>query len=73
MLDRNLGMDFGEIFRKSNEEHGRHDSYAGQTVIIVHGTFDEPTPGVTKRYQPGGSFCQALDQELQALGSDARC
>ena len=52
---------------------------AKETVIIVHGTWAEPQPGVIRWYQPGdgttaaGGFVSKLDAALQKRGSPARC
>jgi len=49
-----------------------------ETVVVVHGTFAAPTRlnkpfRKTKWFEPEGSFCAALDQCLERLGSNARC
>src|SRR5215831_5959864 len=52
---------------------------AKETVIIVHGTWAAPEPGVIRWYQPGdgataaGGFVSKLDAALQKRGSPARC
>jgi hypothetical protein len=48
---------------------------ARETVIIVHGTWAAPTPGVVRWYQPGesGGFVSKLDEALRKRGSPARC
>jgi hypothetical protein len=52
---------------------------ARETVIIVHGTWAAPTPGVVRWYQPGegarapGEFVSKLDEALRKRGSPARC
>jgi hypothetical protein len=52
---------------------------AKETVIIVHGTWAAPEPGVKRWYQPGdgvtaaGEFVSKLDAALQKRGSPARC
>jgi hypothetical protein len=45
----------------------------GDSVILVHGTFDGPEPGVVKWYQPGSDFCVALDRAFEKDGLSARC
>lgn len=55
-------------------EPDNESSATKATVILVHGTFAEPrTGGPPQWYQPGSSFCQALDEELKKLGSPAKC
>lgn len=44
-----------------------------ETVVLVHGTFQGPKPGVFAWYQPGSEFCKKLDYFLSAHGSSARC
>ena len=34
-------------------------------VLVVHGTFNAPVEGDTKWYQPGGSFCLALESAFR--------
>jgi hypothetical protein len=52
---------------------------AKETVIIVHGTWAAPQPGVMRWYQLGdgataaGEFVSKLDAALQKRGSPARC
>ena len=46
---------------------------AKQTVILVHGTYASPKPGITQWYQRGSSFVQNFDAKLAELGSPARC
>lgn len=47
---------------------------AKETILVVHGTFDKPEPDDSpKWYEPGGAFCEALDRELEAIGSPLRC
>jgi hypothetical protein len=52
---------------------------AKETVIIVHGTFAAPKPGVSRWYHPGQclsatkGFIAKLDAALQERGSQARC
>ena len=58
--------------QKSADRDGYGD-FKGETVIIVHGTFDRPRAGKIAWYQPGGTFCISLDKELEKLGSSARC
>jgi len=55
------------------------DESAKETVIIVHGTWAAPAPGVIRWYQPGdgvtaaGGFVSKLDAALQKRSSPARC
>jgi hypothetical protein len=51
---------------------------AKETVIIVHGTYAAPRPGVSRWYQPAEGvpateFITKLDDALQKRGSVARC
>jgi len=52
---------------------------AKETVIVVHGTWAAPRPGVIRWYQPvdgataAGGFVGKLDEALQKRGSPARC
>jgi hypothetical protein len=55
------------------------DETAKETVIIVHGTYAAPQPGVSRWYQPAEGmpategFIAKLDDALQKRGSAARC
>jgi hypothetical protein len=50
------------------------DTPARETIIVVHGTFaGNPSGPGPAWYAPGGSFCNALDAELAARQSKARC
>jgi hypothetical protein len=47
-----------------------------ETIIIVHGTWASPAPGVTQWYQPSDkleTFTAKLDQALSDRGSSAKC
>ena len=46
---------------------------AKETVIIVHGTYAAPQPGVSRWYQPTEGFSTKLNDALQKRGSAARC
>ena len=52
---------------------------AKETVIVVHGTYAAPQPGVSRWYQPAEGmpttegFIARLDDALQKRGSAARC
>jgi hypothetical protein len=46
---------------------------ANETVIIVHGTYAAPRPGVSRWYQPTEGFVTKLNDALQKRGSAARC
>ena len=46
---------------------------AKETVIIVHGTYAAPRPGVSRWYQPHEGFSTKLNDALQKRGSAARC
>lgn len=44
-----------------------------ETILLVHGTFAAPKPGIAQWYQPQSDFCQALDAAMACGGSSARC
>jgi hypothetical protein len=51
---------------------------AKETVIVVHGTYAAPKPGVSQWYQPAEGksateFITKLNDDLQKRGSAARC
>jgi hypothetical protein len=55
------------------------EELAKETVIIVHGTYAAPKPGMTQWYQPvkgapaAEGFIAKLDAALHKRGSPARC
>jgi alpha/beta hydrolase family protein DUF900 len=51
------------------------DRLSNDTVLLVHGTWAAPTPGLAQWYQPGDAECfpQRLNTALARQGSSARC
>lgn len=61
------------IEREVNYDRREPDPLTRETVILIHGTFDAPDGMATKWFEPNSDFCAALDRELAANGSSARC
>ena len=52
---------------------GSHGETRGETVIVVHGTYAQPSSDTPQWFEKGSDFCTRLDARLEAQGSAARC